>query len=628
MSAGAIEALGAIAPRPVAAYARPRSRVMAGARRPRLWLLSILLVSISATVAATLRTSTTFDELIMMAGGARGWETGRFDIQPEHPPLMLYLYGLPVHLSGPAYPPHADAPQWRDENGRAVMRDFNFRYAYSRAFLWGSGNDPVRIAFLARLVAALCAAGIVVLTFAFARRAAGSVAAVTAAALIAFLPDMLAHGGVAYNDVPLALGWFASLWAADRAIREPTVARGALFGLCAALALSVKFSAVVIAPAALLILLAEAVARGRNPVWWRRAGLAALAAGVTTYGVLVAVYRGDPLLGEFFYGLDYTFGHVNRGHGAPAFLLGEMSYTGWWYFYPVAFLYKSPVAFQVLLVMAILGFLRVSRRDHGSVQKFTTEGTEDTEERITAGATDERIASDVTDERIANRGGDARGTGEGEARGVSGWRRLLCSPLRMPVLGAAMFMVALLSSNLAIGFRYALPVLPLLCVLIGAGLAGLWARSGRGLRGAMVALVLWHAASALSFYPHFLAYTSEYGHGRDLGHNVLLDSSLDWGQGLLEVRDWMRDQGVDRIYLSYFGSGMPSGYGIDYVPLPSFFPLPQAPSSSTVEPGWIVVSATNLHGVYLPGDPMARIREFEPDTVLGHTMMVYRMPEQ
>jgi hypothetical protein len=67
--------------------------------------------SFALTVAASRRTSTTFDEIIMMAGGARGFETGHFDLAPEHPPLTQYLYGLPVYLSGISYPRgHSHSP--------------------------------------------------------------------------------------------------------------------------------------------------------------------------------------------------------------------------------------------------------------------------------------------------------------------------------------------------------------------------------------------------------------------------------------------------------------------------------------------------------------------------------------
>ncbi len=30
----------------------------------------------------------------------------------------------------------------------------------------------------------------------------------------------------------------------------------------------------------------------------------------------------------------------------------------------------------------------------------------------------------------------------------------------------------------------------------------------------------------------------------------MVDSNLDWGQGLLELRDWMEEHDVERVYLS------------------------------------------------------------------------------
>ncbi|MGH7553289.1 MAG: hypothetical protein ACREMQ_09730, partial [Longimicrobiales bacterium] len=127
--------------------------------------------------------------------------------------------------------------------------------------------------------------------------------------------------------------------------------------------------------------------------------------------------------------------------------------------------------------------------------------------------------------------------------------------------------------------------------------------------------------------PHFLAYVSEYGPGRDREHEVLLDSSVDWGQSLLALRDWMKGERIGRVYLSYFGSALPEGYGVRYSPLPSFFPLPaQQPAPAEVpEPTYAVVSATNLHGVYLAGDPLGRFRSVQPDTILAHTLFVYRL---
>ena len=78
------------------------------------------------------RTSTTFDEIVLIAAGARGYETGKFELAPDHPPMMQYLYGLPVFLTRPSYP--SDKGYDTSEVG--------YRYLQARRFFWESGNDP------------------------------------------------------------------------------------------------------------------------------------------------------------------------------------------------------------------------------------------------------------------------------------------------------------------------------------------------------------------------------------------------------------------------------------------------------------------------------------------------------
>lgn len=526
------------------------------------WLLALIVsVSAAATLLALRHTSTTFDEIVLIAGGARGYEIGRFDLAPEHPPLMQYVYGLPAYLASPAYP---------DETGVTpdVIREMGYRYRYARHFFFGVGNDPERLALLGRLPAVGFLILLVLLTYGFLRARHGVGAALVAAALVGFLPDVLAHGGVAYNDVPLAASLLASLWAIDIAIRRPSPRAGALAGVLTAFTLCVKFSAIALLPMAALLIVCEAAGRRGDGAWWRGLGVALPLAIIVTYLTLVASYRGDFLLSEFRYGLDFTFRHVSQGHGAPGYLLGQTSPTGWWYFFPVAFLFKTPAAFHALVLVALVGSVGALR---------------------------------------------------------AGPRAWLASPLRAPLVGSLVFGYALMGSSLVIGFRYALPVLPLICIVVSVGVVQVWRRSRPLVRGAIVGLVVWSAASSLSYYPWFLSYVSEYGPGRDQEHEVLLDSSVDWGQGLLALRDYMRAHEIDRVYLSYFGSSSPGGYGIDFEPLASFFPLTPQESSAPDQATHAVISATNLHGVYLAGDPFARFRDVRPDTVLARSLMVYRL---
>jgi hypothetical protein len=544
--------------RPAAAETgRRRARRILRSLVGRRWLIVLpLAVSFIATVSAMRRTSATFDEIVLIAGGARGLHTGAFDLAPDHPPLLQYIYGLPVYLSAPHYP--AEEP---------VRWSGKVRYVYARLFFWGVGNDAQALLFRARLVAAILAAGLVLLTWAYARRAAGPVAGLLAGTLVAFLPDVLAHGGVAYGDVPVALLFLAGLWAIDEAAREPGPARAGLAGLLCALAVGVKFSAILLAPAMLLVLLVEALARRLDRAWLLRLAAALAVALVAMYLGLVAIYRGDLALEALRIGIGQQMAHVDAAGGAPNFLLGRIDYRGWWYFYPVAFLFKTPVALHLLVLAAVAGF----------------------------------------------------------ARSWPGVRRAMASRLRVAVIGGLVFGAALLGSHLDIGFRYSLPVLPLLCVLTAAGVVRLWRAARRpALRYALAAVLAWDIVAPLTAYPWFLSYLSEYSPGRDAAYEVLVDSNIDWGQGLLALHDFMRERGISSVYLSYFGSALPEGYGIDYVPLGSFFPLPARPEPET-PPTWIVVSATCLQPLYFDVPAFARLRRARPDAVIGGSLYAYRL---
>jgi predicted membrane-bound dolichyl-phosphate-mannose-protein mannosyltransferase len=529
-------------------------------RSAPLLLSLILLVSGGAIVLAMRRTSTTFDEPVMITGGARGYQTGAWNIAPEHPPLTQYLYGLLPYLAGARYPDEAGVTA-------ALQQHMGYRYHYAAVFFGSGINDPERMAFLGRLPAAVCALLLAALAFAFTRRHYGDGAGLLAATLVAFLPDVLAHGGVAYNDVPIALAYFLALWRVDEAIRRPGLALAVGAGLALGIALGVKNSAVGLAPTAVLLLSAEAALRRADRAWRRGVAQAAVAAAVTAYLTLVVIYRGDLTLAEYRYALSFTLRQVPETN-ASSYLLGRVSTEGFWYYFPVAFLYKTSAGFHALLAVALLYF--------GS-----------------------RCTSVL---------------------------QVLRSPLRGPAIGALVFGTLLMRSHLNIGFRHALPLLPLVAVITAVGAARVWQADWRRARAAIALATAWLVVHPLSYFPNFLTYVSEYGPGRDRNYEVFADSSLDWGQGLLLLREFMREHDLPRVYLSYFGSAWPGGYGIAYAPLVSFFRLPPpAPGPREAEPRWVVISATNLTGAYLPGDPFRGFREQRPAYVLGHALYVYEV---
>jgi 4-amino-4-deoxy-L-arabinose transferase-like glycosyltransferase len=439
-----------------------------------------------------------------------------------------------------------------------------------------TGADTQRLTFLGRLPAVMIALLLIGLTFFFARWAAGDRAAVVAAFLVAFLPDVLAHGGVAYNDIPVTAAILGAVWLIDIAMRKPSLRNGITAGLAIGLALGVKNSAVAHCPNAIVLLAAETMRSWRSPEWRRAIPFAFACALIGAYLALVLIYRGDFMLREYQYALHFEFTHVTDGR-VPSYFRGHISTSGWWYFFPAAFLFKTSVGLHVLIAFSI----------------------------ATLGAAVVRTP-----------------------------RHLLDSRLRAPLVALITYGALLLTAKLDIGFRYALPALPFLMLLTAAGVARLWELTeNTRVRAAIVSACIWLAVSVVSYYPNFLTYVSEYGPGRDENYRVFADSSLDWGQGLIQLHEFMQRQGIDRIYLSYFGSAWPSAYGIDYVALPSFYPLrpatgPAAGAPARPNPEWVVVSATNLTGTYFNGDPLGRFRSIEPDYVIGNNMYAYRIPPE
>jgi hypothetical protein len=513
-----------------------------------------IVVSLTASITAMRRTSTTHDEIALIGSGARGYHFGKWDMAPEHPLIPKYLYGLAVHLSRPNYPAEFD-----------TVATYQYRYDYPRRLLWESGNDGEKLVFRARLVASLFLLALLLTVFFYVRRVFGEPAAAAATVLVAFLPDVLAHAGVAYNDLPIAFGYFLSLIAIDAALRKPAPASGALAGLAVAVAFGIKLSAVAVLPAAVLLFAMEAHKSAREPGWWGRAGVAVGTATIVFVTGLLIINRGD--IATLIWSYARLGVQTTVGSGQGAYLFGERSSIGWWYFFPAVFPFKTPVAFQALGMLALVGAVL-------------------------------RLRGPETH-------GDTRH-----------------APARALVTGLAVFTVTLLMSTLNLGFRYALPALVLFAILVAVGVVRVWSQNRIAMKALITVLMLANVGSVLSVYPFFLSYASEWA-PRGRADRVFVDSSLDWGQGLIALRKFQQEHKTGPVYLAFHGSALPAGYGIEYVAWPSSLSLP--PNIVAASPRFAVISATLLRGLKVAGDPYAEYRARNPDYILAGSLFVYRV---
>jgi 4-amino-4-deoxy-L-arabinose transferase-like glycosyltransferase len=558
----------------------------------------------AALTVTSLRTqSATFDEGTNLPSGYTSLKLGDYRLSPEHPPLVKVLAATPLLFM--------DVTVKEDDESWALRRQWGF----GKRFLY-RWNDADRLLFRARLPIVALGALLGVSVFLWARSRYGLSSAALALFLCVLSPDVLAHGQIVTTDVGIALFMFLAVVAFDAACRRVSPGRIALAGLAAGAALATKFSAVLLLPilgslALVAVLAPEPMSLalpGRPPraVSGRRARAAVVAAvlaaiGLSSLAVVWASYgfrsrlspdpeveasfewsrvepdgalekpvarlvRASGVLPEAF-----VFGFLRfMKHAEPrsAFLLGRVSSEGFWYFFPVTFLLKTPVPLLALLAIAV-----ATRRRHPGP-----------------------------------------------------WRDELF--LWLPV---GIYAAVAVARALNIGHRHLLPIYPFLFVAAGRAAAWAFpAPPARARVPALVvsALCGWHLVSTALIHPHYLAYVNELGGGPSNGYRLLADSSLDWGQDLKNLKAYIDRRGIQRIKLSYFGSADPAYYAIPGELLPSHMLPPPQETTQEVRPGELLaVSATNLQGVYLPPEDqplMARLRAQKPIDNVGYTILIYR----
>jgi hypothetical protein len=134
-----------------------------------------------------------------------------------------------------------------------------------------------------------------------------------------------------------------------------------------------------------------------------------------------------------------------------------------------------------------------------------------------------------------------------------------------------------------------MPALPFLAVFA----AGLYRSAGPALRLVVVALAAWHVVAAARACPYFIPYFNELAGGSANGYRYLGDSNLDWGQNLSEAQAYARAHGL----------------ALEPEVLPAS--------------GGVIVSATQLQGIYEPEKYRVLREEYDPVGHVGYAYLVY-----
>ncbi|HJQ37640.1 MAG TPA: glycosyltransferase family 39 protein [Thermoanaerobaculia bacterium] len=333
-------------------------------RRTYLIAVAALIAIAVIRVAATHRVfSATADEPIHLAAGYE-WFHGVYTLDPTHPPLARILFALPMR--------NLPAPEQKNmiDRGNQLLYDGDH---YEKNLARGRMGNLVFLILACVAVAA------------WAKHLYGEVVSLIAVALFSNAPPILGHAGLMTTDVSVAATLPLALYALELVIESASWKRTLFLGLALGLGVLSKLSFLVYFPVCAIVLIACGARLRRASVPQRRAGGPHYTIRALAVAVLVAFFIGwagyrfefkrpvdiEPQAPSFFEAVgvppslammklpasSLPVGFVRvRLHdrlGHTAFLFGKTSRTGWWYYFPVVFFFKTPLPLLILFALGL-----------------------------------------------------------------------------------------------------------------------------------------------------------------------------------------------------------------------------------------------------------------------------------
>jgi hypothetical protein len=527
----------------------------------------LLILALQLFLSGRLK-SATMDEQNHIARGIAYLRTGDVRLNREHPPFIEAICALPLAFDHSIQVPF-DSVGWR-------TRDW---YRFAEEFLWQVNPNGPAIVNRARLPIIVLTLLLGITCYLWGRELFGVMAGLATLTMLTFSPNILAHGTLATNDLGLALFSTLALYLFWRMQRQRTWLRTVLAGAALGLALVAKFSAVFLLPTILLIA-GIAGWLHRRELRDRKAWLNLLAHyGVflfTCVLVIWAIYgfRVGPLeyAGFAFPAPDYIDGLraiIQRADkGNRAYLMGEYSTTGWWYYFPLAFLFKTPL--PVLLLVCTSCLFTIRQRTY----------------RVVA-------------------------------------------PILIPVV---IYFAISLTSSLNIGYRHLLPTLPLLLIFAGQTFKVLQEGQKRWRFAFVIPLLWLAIGTLLIYPDYLAYFNELVGgpkNGYKLLADSNLDWGQELIR-LRDYMNKENIQSVKLSYFGS-AYPEKYGVVHEPLPgYPRFMGLSQATENvlKNPPPGVYAISVTNLQGIFFSNPNLySWFRNRQPDAIIGYSIFIYKVNE-
>ncbi len=519
---------------------------------------SPLIVVMAMVAFATIRiidsyqyVSQTHDEPYHILRGVH-WHSGHFYLHSEHPPLA------PIVI---AAIPSLKSIQVSDTDNKLV--DGN-------SILYGNGDYKTTLGRF-RIGNLLFFWLTCSMLYAWLTHNELRWSGVAAVFFFSFSPIVIAHAGLATTDFAITAAVLFFVIALRYTLERPTILRWAISGLACGLALSAKYSAFLFLPVSFVVLLLVPLRGEKKERGWSI--LQFFTFLISSVLVVWTVYRfsfgrldsiqvrhfsfgGFPKwLGmlfvpapEFVAGFLTAHHIVNVGHGD--YFFGKMPRGGALLFFPVVLALKTPIP---IIVATCVGVYHV----------------------------------------------------------VFEIRKHTIGLISLAIASAMLFSV--MPTTVNIGIRHVLPIIPFMSIVAAIGLMNtvLCVRKRHKWHpyfAMPLFFCFWLVIESCLAHPHTISYFNCMAGGKP--ENIVINSDLDWGQGIFELQHACKRLGIESLKTAYFGTAELTMHS-----------LPPPPAADCRE-YWLAVSVTKLYR----DDSLSEYRNRFPDaTVAGGSIRLYKV---
>lgn len=589
----------------------------------------LLLASMLAMGIGSMRgDSAIVDEIAHIPAGYSYLTKQDYRLNPEHPPMMKDLSAIPLLALNPRFPD--DIAAWKT--------DVNGQWESGWHFLYHDGNNADAILFWSRLPILLTAIAFGAVLYVISRRLLGTAGGLVVLALYSFDPNVIAHARFVTTDLGAAATFFLAIASFYYWLRRPSYKRLLLATALFALAQVTKFSAILLAPFFIGLIIWALLTKQNGKKWqelWKTyaVGYVLLGAGsliliwlfyiphvlnmtketqdVLIRGSLVhpaqqvlvnllTAMNGNVVtraLAQYLLGLFMVFTRVAGGN--TTYFLGEVTNQSFRWYFPVTYAIKTPLP----LLLAIVGGLAAS------IWGLAQTGFRGLFTRFSAYS-----------------------------------RRHGMEVISLAFIGFYSFIS--IAGNLNLGIRHLMPILPFIAFVVGSVSVRLVRRiNNRYVTAGAFAMLGTYMALTVATYPSFVSHFNQLIGGGGNAANYVSDSSVDWGQDFKRLQAYIEarpEMGV--VYVDYFGGAEPRYYMCDRVFDASGALIRSAKgydctgsrykewhANYGLPSGYLAVSETYLAndrwGAKLRGDRgYVDLYRMKPVAKIGNSIYIYKLP--